>query len=131
VALTQELLFREGKPLSPTAKEGEGRTILIDYNSSGEISPQCHIYMASLHEHGDEDKPEREYDDELLVDVFATSARQMPAKMKTRSTGESGGSRMPNMPSADGTRKPVHRMHLTAETSTVPLLQLMIASTTL
>jgi hypothetical protein len=71
VAFTQELPFQEGKPLSPIAEEGDGRIVLVDYSSSGEFSPQCHVYMASLHEHGDDDEPGREYDDELLADVSA------------------------------------------------------------
>jgi hypothetical protein len=71
VAFTQELPFKEGKPLSPIAKEGEGRIVLIDYSSSGEFSPQRHVYMASIHDHADDDELGREYDDELLTDVSA------------------------------------------------------------
>jgi hypothetical protein len=56
VAFTQELPFQEG---TPTIEEGEGRTILVDYNSSGEFLPQCHVYMASLLEHGEDDEPGR------------------------------------------------------------------------
>jgi hypothetical protein len=41
-------------------EEGEDRIILFDYSSNGEFSPQCHIYMASLHEHSDDDEPGRE-----------------------------------------------------------------------
>jgi hypothetical protein len=33
VAFTQELPFQEGKPLSPIAEEGEGRTVLVDSSS--------------------------------------------------------------------------------------------------
>jgi hypothetical protein len=69
VAFTQELSFPKGKPLSPIAEEEEGRTVLVDYSSSGEFSPQRHVYMASLHEHGDDNEPVREYNDELLADV--------------------------------------------------------------
>jgi hypothetical protein len=58
------------------------------------------------------------------------SAQQTLLKTKIRSTEGSGGSRMPNVPSAGGMQKPTHRTHLTAETSTLPSLQLMIASTT-
>jgi hypothetical protein len=71
VAFTQELPFQEGKPPSPITEEGEGRTVLVDYSSSGEFLLQCHVYMASLHEHGDDDEPGSEYDDELLADVSA------------------------------------------------------------
>jgi hypothetical protein len=35
VVFTQELSFQEGKPLSPIIEEGEGRTLLVDYSSSG------------------------------------------------------------------------------------------------
>jgi hypothetical protein len=56
VAFTQELPFQEGKPLSPIIEEGEGRTVLIDYSSSGELSLQRHVYLASLHEHDDDDE---------------------------------------------------------------------------
>jgi hypothetical protein len=35
VAFTQELPFQEGKPLSPIAKEGEGKIVLVHYSSSG------------------------------------------------------------------------------------------------
>jgi hypothetical protein len=69
VAFTQELPFQEGKPLSPIIEEGVGRTALIDYSSDGEFSPQHHVYMASLHEHDDDDELGREYNDELLADV--------------------------------------------------------------
>jgi hypothetical protein len=71
MAFTQELPFQEGKPLSPITEEGEGRTVLIDYSSSGEFSPQHQVYTASLHEHGNDDELGREYDDELLADVSA------------------------------------------------------------
>jgi hypothetical protein len=71
VALTQELPFQDGKPLYPIMEEGEGRTVLIDYSPSREFSPQHHVYMASLHKHDNDDKPGREYDDELLADVSA------------------------------------------------------------
>jgi hypothetical protein len=50
-------------------KEGEGKTVLVDYSSSREFSTQCHVYMASLHEHDDDDEPGREYNEELLADV--------------------------------------------------------------
>jgi hypothetical protein len=50
-------------------EEGECRTVLVNYSSSGEFSPQHHVYMAALHEHGDDDEQGREYDDKLLVDV--------------------------------------------------------------
>jgi hypothetical protein len=59
-----------------------------------------------------------------------TSAGWTLLKMKMRSIEESGGSRMPNMPSIGGTQKPAHGTHLTAETSTVPSLQPTIANTT-
>jgi hypothetical protein len=71
VAFTQELPFQLGKPLSPIIEEEEGGTVLVDYSCSGEFSPQCHIHMPSLCKHDDDDEPGREYDDELLVDVFA------------------------------------------------------------
>jgi hypothetical protein len=35
MAFTQELPFQEGKTLCSIFEEGEGRTILIDYSSSG------------------------------------------------------------------------------------------------
>jgi hypothetical protein len=69
VAFTQELPFQEGKPLSPIVEEGEGRIVLVNYSSNGVFPPQRHIYMASLHEHDDDDEPGREYDNELLADV--------------------------------------------------------------
>jgi hypothetical protein len=71
VAFTQELPFQEGKPLSPIIEEEEGRTVFVDYSSSGEFSSQRHVYMASLREHDDDDEPGREYDDEVLVDISA------------------------------------------------------------
>jgi hypothetical protein len=71
VAFTQELSFQKGKPLSRIIEEGEGRTVLISYSSSREFSLQRHVYMASLHEHDNNDEPRREYDDKLLVDVSA------------------------------------------------------------
>jgi hypothetical protein len=86
--------------------------------------------MASLHEHGDDDKPGREYDDELLADISLISARRMLLKMKTRSTEEYEQSRMPNVPSVGGMEKPTQGTRLTAETSTVPSLQQTIAGTT-
>jgi hypothetical protein len=46
VAFTLELPFQEGKPLSPIAKEGEGKIVLINYSSSGEFLLKHHIYMA-------------------------------------------------------------------------------------
>jgi hypothetical protein len=55
-------------------EEGEGRTILVDYSSNGELSPQRHVYMASLHEHGNDDEPGREYDDELLADISSNES---------------------------------------------------------
>jgi hypothetical protein len=72
------LPFQEGKPLSPIIEEGEGKTVLIYYNSSGEFSLQHHIYMAFLHEHGDNVEPGREYDDELLADI-STNERTVDA----------------------------------------------------
>jgi hypothetical protein len=57
VAFIQELPFQEGKPLSPIIEEEEGRTVLIDYSSSGEFSLHRHVYMASLREHDDDDEP--------------------------------------------------------------------------
>jgi hypothetical protein len=119
MAFTQELPFQEGKPLSPIAEEGEGRTVLVDYSSSREFSPQRHIYMASLHEHGVDDEPEREYDANCSRMSPPTSVRRTLLKMKTRSIEESGGSRMPSI---GGTQKPAHGTHLTIETSTVPSL---------
>jgi hypothetical protein len=71
VAFIQELPFQEGKLLSPIIEEGEGRIVLIDYSSSGEFSLQHLIYLASLHEHDDDDEPGRKYDDKLLADVSA------------------------------------------------------------
>jgi hypothetical protein len=130
LAFTQELPFQEGNPLSPIIKEEEGKTVLVDYNSSGEFSPQHYVYMASLREHDDDDKLGREYNDELLVDVSADERTRMLLKMKMKSTEGSEGSRTPDVPSAGGTQKPAHETHLTAETSMMRSLWLMIASTT-
>jgi hypothetical protein len=69
VAFTRELPFQGGKPLSPIVEEREGEIVLVDHSSIGEFSPERHVYMASIHEHGDDDEPGREYDDELLADV--------------------------------------------------------------
>jgi hypothetical protein len=69
VPFTQELSFQEGKPLSPIIDEEGGRIVFINYSSSGELSPQRHIYLASLHERDDDGEPEREYEDELLADI--------------------------------------------------------------
>jgi hypothetical protein len=83
VAFTQELPFQEGKPHSPIAEEGEGRTILVEYNSSDEFSPQHHVYMDSLHEHGNDDEPGREYNDELFADLNGASVAADDRKYNT------------------------------------------------
>jgi hypothetical protein len=71
VAFTKELPFQESKPLTPIAEEGEGEIVPVDYSSSSELSPEHHVYMASIREHGDNDEPGREYDNELLMDATA------------------------------------------------------------
>jgi hypothetical protein len=67
VAFTQELPFQEGKSLSSIAEEGEDKTKLVEYSSSGEFSSDRHVFMASLHDHDDNDEPGREYDNELVT----------------------------------------------------------------
>lgn len=62
VAFTQEVPCQEGRPLSPVSKERGKKTKLVEYSSSGENSPARHVFMASFHEHGDNDEPGREYD---------------------------------------------------------------------
>jgi hypothetical protein len=44
-AFTQELPFKEGKPLAPINEEGEGEIVLVDYSSSGEFLLERHVYM--------------------------------------------------------------------------------------
>jgi hypothetical protein len=74
VAFAQELTFQEGKSLSSIAGEGKDRTKLVEYFSSGEFSQDCHVFMASLRDHDDDDKLGREYDDELLANISANEA---------------------------------------------------------
>jgi hypothetical protein len=57
--------------LSPIIEEGENKTKLVEYSSSGESSLDCHIFMASIRDHGDDDERGREYNDKLLADISA------------------------------------------------------------
>jgi hypothetical protein len=70
VAYIQDLPYQEGRPLA-SITEGQGRTLLVDYNSSSsEYSLESQVCMASIHDHAeDNDESGREYDNELLAEV--------------------------------------------------------------
>jgi hypothetical protein len=68
------LPFQEGKSISSITEEGEDKTKLVEYSSSGEFSLDRHVFMASLRDHDDDDEPGTEYDEELLVDISADEA---------------------------------------------------------
>jgi hypothetical protein len=57
--------------LSPIIEEGENKTKLVEYSSNSESSSDCHVFMASIRDHGDNDEPGREYNDKLLADMSA------------------------------------------------------------
>jgi hypothetical protein len=86
--------------------------------------------MASLHEHNDDDKPGREYDDEQLANVFAdertTDAPQDEDEEHRRIRRIKNAKRAKRRWNAEARTQ----THLSAETSTVPSLQPTIASTT-
>jgi hypothetical protein len=109
VVFTQELPFQEVKPLSPIIEEEGGGTVLVDYSSSGEFSPQHHVYMASLYE--------RDYDDELLADVSAdertTDAPQDKDKEHRRMRRIKNAKHAKRMRNAEArARNPPHRRNL-------------------
>jgi signal transduction histidine kinase len=70
VALTQELPFQEGRPLSPIAEEGESSTELLEYSLRANHSSDRQVCMASLHNMED-DELGPQYDSEQLTDVSA------------------------------------------------------------
>ena len=69
VAYVSNLPFQPGRFL-PTIAEHEDTVLVEDASSSGEYSPECHVFMAST----DEIQVRSEYDNELLQDVSVDEA---------------------------------------------------------
>ena len=75
VACIHDLPFQEGMPLSPTGEEGTGDTKLADYSNTYKSSPDCHIYIESLQDLGDDaDRYADELDNQISVDELSTNA---------------------------------------------------------
>jgi hypothetical protein len=72
--------------------------------------------MASIHEHGDEDEPGREYDDELLADVSADERTADAPQDKDEERKRIRRAKNAKILNAGGTQKLVHETHLTATT---------------
>lgn len=56
VAITQELPFLEGKPLSLITEEGERSTEIRDYIRTADTSPDRQVYVASIRNHEEDDE---------------------------------------------------------------------------
>jgi hypothetical protein len=69
----QELPFREGRPLSPIAEEGESSTELLEYSLMANHSPDHQVCMASLCNKEDNEL-DPQYDNEQLADVSPDEA---------------------------------------------------------
>ncbi|RLN12210.1 hypothetical protein C2845_PM09G10430 [Panicum miliaceum] len=71
VATIQELPFQQGRPLSPIQEERSGSTastVLVTTDYSGDYSPKCEVYMASIRDVNN-DEPGIEFDNELENDI--------------------------------------------------------------
>jgi hypothetical protein len=70
VAFTQELLFQEGRPLSPITEEGESSTELLEYSLRANHSPDRQVCMVSLC-NAEDDELDPQYGNKQLADISA------------------------------------------------------------